>query len=90
MPCSERVESAVRAAHDDLVARFERKDIGRGDTGIDIHETAAVSLEGRCGNAHGEHEHVAFGGIVGHGVGANRGYGVDTLQGEKPELQPCR
>ena len=82
-------ELAVGAAHDDLVARFEREDIGRGDTGVDVLESAAVGREGRRGDTHGEHEDVALGGVVGHRIGADGGLGVDADEVEHLELLPC-
>ncbi len=83
------VEVAVGARHDDLVARTERIDVGRRDAGIDIHETRAVGLEGRRGDAHSKHEDIALVGIVGHRIGSDRRFGIDTTQVEHAELLPC-
>ena len=83
-------EFAVGAAHDDLVAGLEGEYIGRGDTGVDVLETTAVGSEGRGGDTHGEHEDVALGGVVGHGIGADGGLGVDADEVEHLELLPCR
>ena len=61
-----RVEVAERTAHNHLVAGFQREDVRRGNTRVDIHEAALVGLERWCGDTHGQHEDVALGGIVGH------------------------
>ena len=81
-------ELAVGAAHDDLVAGLQREDIAGGDTGVDVLESAAVGREGRRCNTDGEHKDVALGGVVGHGVGANGGLGVDADEVEHLELLP--
>lgn len=52
--------------------------------------TSGFGLNGGSGDAHGEHEAVAFGRIVGHGVGADRCLGVDALEVEQTEFLPCR
>ena len=85
-----RMEVAVRAAHRHLVTRFQREDVRRSDTRVHIHETATVGLERRRGDTHGQHEHVAFGRIVGHGVGTYGRFRIDALQREETEFLPCR
>ena len=60
------MEVAERTAHDHLVARFQREDVRRSDTRVDIHEARAVGLERRRSDTHGQHEDVALGRIVGH------------------------
>ena len=85
-----RVEVAEGTAHDDLVARFQREDVGRGNTWVDLHEAALVGLERWCCDTHGKHEDVALSGIVGHRVGSDGRLGVLTLQGEHLELLPRR
>ena len=45
-------------------------------------------FEGRRRNAHGKCDDISFVGIVCHGVGADRRFGVDTLQTEEAELFP--
>ena len=85
-----RMEITIRAAHHHLVAGLEAEDVGRSDTGHHIEETGALvfRFERRRGNTHGERDDIAFVGIVGHGVGTNRGFGVHTLQTEEAELLP--
>ena len=83
------MEVAEGAAHDDLVAGLQREDVAAGDARVHLHETALVGLERWRGNAHGEHEHVALGGIVGHGVGTDGGLGVLALQVEHLEFLPA-
>ena len=82
------VEVAERTTHDHLVARFQREDVRRGDTGVDLHEATLVGLERRRGDTNGEHEHITLGRIVGHRVSTNGGLGVLTLQREESELLP--
>ncbi len=82
------VELAVGAAHDDLVTGLEGEDVGGGYAGVDVLESGAVGREGRRGDADGEHEDVAFGGVVGHGVGADGGLGVDAAEVEHLEFLP--
>ena len=82
-------ELAVRAAHDDLVAGLQREDVTGGNTRIDVLETAAVGRERRRGDSYSQHEDVALGGVVGHGVGADGGLGVDADEVEHLELLPC-
>ena len=85
------MEIAVRSAHEHLVARFEGEDIARGDAGVDILEAhLGFRFERGSGDAHGEHEPISLGRIVGHGIGAYRGLGVDAFEAEKTEFFPCR
>ena len=81
-------ELAVGAAHDDLVARIEGENVGGGDAGVDGHKAGTVGLEGRGGDADGEHEDIALVGVVGHGVGAHSGLGVGAMEGEHIVLLP--
>ena len=84
-----RMEVAERTTHNHLVAGFQREDVRRSDTGVHIHEAAAIGLERRCGNTHGEHEHVTLSRVVGHRVGTDGGLGIHALEREQAELLPC-
>ncbi len=84
------VEVSVRTAHEHLVAGLEREDIARCDTWHHVLETnLGFRFERRGRYAHGEHEAVALGGIVGHGVGAHGCLVVAALEAEQSELFPC-
>lgn len=84
------VEVAVGAGHYHLVAGFEREDIGGGYTGHHVLEADfGLGLEWRGGYAHGEHDAVAFGRVVGHGVGAHCCLLVLAFEAEEAEFLPC-
>ena len=85
----DRVEVAIGAAHFDLVTRLEGEDVRGCDAGHDVHEShLRLRLEGRGGDADGQHEAVALGRIVGHGIGADRLLVVAAFEGEEAELFP--
>ena len=84
-----RVEVAIGAAHRDLVAGLKGEDVRRSDARHDVLETdGGFWLERRRRYAHGEHDAVAFGRVVRHGVGAHRLFRVLALQVEETELLP--
>ena len=63
----DRMEIAIRATHQHLVARFEGKDIGRSDTRHHVHEAhLGFRFERRRSDTYRKHETVALGRIVGH------------------------
>jgi len=82
-------ELAVGAGHDDLVAGLQGEDVARCYAGVDVLESGAVGRERRGGYSYCQHEDVAFGGVVGHGVGADGGFGVDADEVEHLHLVPC-
>ena len=84
------MEVSVGAAHHNLVARLEREDVTRRDARGNVLESdLGLRLERRRGDAHGEHEAVAFLGIIGHGVCADGVLVVLGLEGEETEFLPC-
>ena len=86
-----RTELTIGAAHDDLITGLQAKDVAGSNTRVDIHETRTLllRLEGRCGDTDVEGDDVALVGVVGHGVSADGGFGVLTLEREEAELLPC-
>ena len=83
------MEVAVGTRHHHLVARLQGEDVAGTDTGRHILESyLGTRLERRRGNTHRQGDDVALGGVVGHGVGADRGLGVVSLQREDVEVLP--
>ena len=83
------MEVAVRAAHHHLVARFEREDVRRPDACRHVLEAHLRARQERCrGDADGQHDDVALGRIVRHGIGTDGRFGVVRLEREDVELLP--
>ena len=81
--------SGMKNARDDhLVTRLAGEDVGRADSGRHVHEAALGLVERRGGDADVEHDDVAFGRVVGHGVGLEGGLGVVGVQLEHSHFLP--
>ena len=81
-------ELSVGARDGDLVTRFERVDVRRADTRIDIHETTRCAVERRCRDTHVELDDVALGGICRARISTYLRLGVDHLEIEYMHLLP--
>ena len=82
------VKLAVRTGDFHFVAGFAAKDVGGALAWRDVHPTVALAIPRRGGDADVEHNDIALGGVVGHGVSAKDGLFVDHLKRPQVVLIP--